>query len=66
MRFRAYGPRGRVTIAHVMLREGLESDIGYKAIFTCLLCSACNTQCPAGVDIVEVIRGIRSYILSLR
>jgi len=66
MRLRIFGPRGRVTVASVVLREGIISRAGYEAIFTCLLCGACNTQCPAGVDVVEVVKNIRSYLLSLK
>lgn len=62
---RILGPRGRVTVASLMLREGLESKAGVDSVFSCLLCGACLTQCPAGVDIVKIVRLMRSYILLL-
>ncbi len=59
---RNYGPRGRVNSILFQLREGLWTKAGEEGIFTCLLCGACSTQCPAGVDIENSVRLFRYYL----
>ncbi|MGY0287456.1 MAG: 4Fe-4S dicluster domain-containing protein [Candidatus Methanodesulfokora washburnensis] len=63
MNDRVYGARGRINTIMILLRDGERSRKGIDGIFSCLLCGACSTQCPAGIDIREDIRKFRSYIL---
>jgi Fe-S oxidoreductase len=54
---RGYTPRGRVRLAQ-LLAEGKVEPRGevLASIYTCTLCGACLASCPAGIDIVEVVR----------
>jgi Fe-S oxidoreductase len=60
---RGYGPRGRVNIA-LLVVKGYRSEEVVKALYTCLLCAACNTACPARIDIAGVIREARVLLSS--
>jgi len=60
--YRVFGPRGRVNMIILFLREGLWSDILVESIYTCLLCKACTTQCPAGIEIEKDIRLFRQLL----
>ena len=57
-----YGPRGRINIIIIGLREGYITDTTLESIYTCLVCMACNTQCPAGIDIAGDVRLFRYYL----
>jgi heterodisulfide reductase subunit C len=35
-----------------------------EAIFSCLLCRACEQNCPAGVHITENVRLLRAWLLA--
>ena len=59
---REYGPRGRVNIIIFTLREGMWEASILDSIYSCLLCRACTTQCPAGIDIAENVRLFRYYV----
>ncbi len=59
---RNYGPRGRLSTMIFALRDGLWTEAGESGVFTCLLCGACSTQCPAGIKLEEVIRLFRYYL----
>jgi Fe-S oxidoreductase len=54
---RGYTPRGRVRLA-LLLAEGKVEAQGevLASIYTCTLCGACLSSCPAGIDIVEIVR----------
>lgn len=73
IRMRHYGSRGRINLILYLLEESkgippvdaLSKEV-VDGIFTCLHCGACNTQCPAGIDIADVILSFRSLILSQR
>ena len=58
---RGYTPRGRVRLA-LLLAEGRVEPRGelLASIYTCTLCGACLSSCPAGIDIVEVVRMARA------
>ncbi|MCE4611779.1 MAG: (Fe-S)-binding protein [Desulfurococcales archaeon] len=60
-RHRGYGPRGRVNLARMVALDG-PTDGDYESLYTCLLCAACHTACPARIDIVGVVRAARSLI----
>jgi Fe2+ or Zn2+ uptake regulation protein len=50
----SYGYRD---ISHELLRAASE------AVFSCLLCRACEENCPAGVHITENVRLLRRWLL---
>ncbi|MFA5354496.1 MAG: (Fe-S)-binding protein [Thermodesulfovibrionales bacterium] len=57
------GARGRV----VLLKKFLQGEIGPsevldKRIFSCLLCGACNRQCPLGIEITEAVYKARGEL----
>lgn len=58
---RGYGPRGRVNLA-LLLINGYKSLEVTRALYTCLLCAACNMVCPARIDIAGVIRDARVLV----
>lgn len=60
-RMRHYGPRGRLHI--IANSDGHLSGEAYRAVMTCLACGACDTQCPAGIKIAEVIRGFKAELV---
>lgn len=33
-----------------------------EAIFSCLLCKLCESNCPGGVHIAENVRSLRTYL----
>ncbi|ADL18841.1 predicted Fe-S oxidoreductase [Acidilobus saccharovorans 345-15] len=60
---RGYGPRGRVTL----LRELLEgraslSDEVLSSFYSCLLCNACSTVCPARIRVGDLMRMARAML----
>lgn len=59
---RAYGPRGRVRIALLASRGSGLGEESLDALYTCLLCAACHDSCPAGIDIVGVVRAARALL----
>jgi len=64
---RGYGPRGRLLIARRL--AGAEIPVTGQAVeslYTCLLCAACNTKCPAGIDIAGAIRDARALVAEKR
>ncbi|BEP17665.1 (Fe-S)-binding protein [Pyrofollis japonicus] len=62
---RGYGPRGRVALAKLVLEGGIEETKNVlDSLFTCTLCGACVLKCPAAINIVEIIRYTRSFILN--
>lgn len=70
IRTRSYGPRGRINLIKTLMENGFKqgkvSNIDLNtlnSIMTCLHCAACNTQCPAKIDIADVIHSFKSIIL---
>ncbi len=59
---RLHGPRGRVNSIIMALRENVINEDFIEGVYTCLLCGACITECPAGINIPENIRRFRYYI----
>ena len=60
---RGYGPRGRLLIAKRLAEGSLElTPAAVESIYTCLVCAACNTKCPAGIDIAGAIRAARAVM----
>jgi len=73
MRMRQYGPRGRINLILDLMggSNGAPSpdSMGRRVvdgIFTCLHCGACDTQCPAGIKISDVILSFKALVLSQR
>jgi len=62
-KLRHYGPRGRINVILFSLRDNIWTKKGLESIFSCLVCDACTTQCPAGIHIAEVIKKFRHYIV---
>src|SRR5258708_3438580 len=61
VRMRHFGPRGRINL--IKNFDGKLSKEAYKGIMTCLLCGACDPQCPAGIKITETIRAFKVYLI---
>jgi glycolate oxidase iron-sulfur subunit len=61
---RNYTPRGRVNTISLYLK-GLATEESVNGLFSCLGCGACSAFCPAGINIPEVIRSFRKYMLKL-
>lgn len=59
---RGYGPRGRLLLSLLAARGEQVDDALVESLYTCLLCAACNTKCPAGIDIAGTIRRARSLL----
>jgi len=53
---RQYGPRGRIQLILLGLRERLITEESLRGIYTCLQCNACSLHCPAKINIAESIR----------
>lgn len=60
---RHYGPRGRVNLIYMALKDGVITQKTIEGIYTCLLCRACEPQCPAGIKIASDIREFREYLI---
>jgi heterodisulfide reductase subunit C len=61
-------PMGISTLPRRVMRLaalGLEDEVRAQreAIFSCLLCRACEVSCPAGVHIADNVRLLRSWLL---
>ncbi len=54
-------------LPHMIIRYaqmGLEEELlRSKAIWVCASCFTCNTRCPKGINIAEVIEAIRQILL---
>jgi glycolate oxidase iron-sulfur subunit len=62
---RGYGPRGRVIILRTWLRgEGEITEEGLASIYSCLLCNACSTVCPARIRVGDLVRDARALLWS--
>lgn len=57
---RGYGPRGRVNVARYAVENGAFTGEALASLYSCLLCAACVTACPAGIDIPGVVRAARA------
>ena len=61
---RGYGPRGRVYLALLFRKKVLTETREFrKSVFTCLLCAACTLNCPAGIDVPNLVRLVRHVLL---
>jgi len=62
-----YTPRGKIQLARYYCRGDLELSDHYRDIFSrCLLCGACSTTCPSGVDLKKVFVSMRKQIAEKR
>lgn len=59
---RHYGPRGRVNAIIFAVKDHLWTSESLNSIFSCILCQACTSQCPAGIKIEKIIRLFRLYV----
>lgn len=48
----------RRMLRQIALETGTASSVDH-AVWNCLTCSACGTQCPRGIDLVDLVRAIR-------
>ncbi|AMD30488.1 MAG: (Fe-S)-binding protein [Acidilobus sp.] len=57
---RGYGPRGRVTVLRELLEGTVKlSDEVISSFYSCLLCNACSTVCPARIRVGDLMRSAR-------
>ncbi len=60
-----YTPRGKIQLAKRYASGDLEISEHFRDIFAkCLLCGACSVTCPSGVELTEVLVGMREEIVS--
>ncbi|MFX0185544.1 MAG: (Fe-S)-binding protein [Candidatus Hodarchaeota archaeon] len=58
-----YTPRGKIQLAKFYTQGELDLSDHYWDIFAkCLLCGACSTTCPSGVDLKRVLLSVREEI----
>ena len=58
-----FTPRGKIQLARYYSQGELDLSDHYRDIFAkCLLCGACVTTCPSGVDLNKVFVGMREEI----
>lgn len=56
--------RGKVQIARAMLEDRLDASSPVRErVFLCLNCEACQTNCPSGVAVTDVILATRAQLL---
>lgn len=54
--------RGRIQQAYsLMVGRDVPNDEIADRFFTCTMCNQCQTVCPAGVDLTEVIQKVRTH-----
>ena len=59
-----YTPRGKIQLAKRYAAGDLDISEHYRDIFAkCLLCGACSVTCPSGVELKEVLLGMREEIV---
>ena len=56
-------PNQIIRLAQLGLKEKLLES---RAIWICESCMTCNTRCPKGIDIAEVIEAVRQILLRKR
>jgi heterodisulfide reductase subunit C2 len=56
-------PSQLIRFARLGLEEAL---LEAKSIWTCVSCLTCNTRCPKGVKVAEVIEAVRQVLLRSR
>ncbi len=62
-----YTPRGKIQLAKRYSAGDLEISEHFRDIFAkCLLCGACSVTCPSGVELKEVLVGMREEIVRKR
>jgi heterodisulfide reductase subunit D len=62
-----YTPRGKIQLAKRYAAGDLEISEHFRDIFAkCLLCGACSVTCPSGVELKEVLVGMREEIVRNR
>ena len=62
-----YTPRGKIQLAKRYAAGKLEISEHFRDIFAkCLLCGACSVTCPSGVELQEVLVGMREEIVKKR
>ncbi len=61
---RGYGPRGRVAAA-AAIASGRPTREALASVYSCLLCRACVSSCPVGLDVAWLSRAARSLALRL-
>ena len=56
-------PRGQVFNARALLEGRLEATAGLaEDLYGCLACRACETVCPAGVEVGAIVEGVRGLL----
>lgn len=53
-------PNQIIRFAQLGMKEEL---LNSKAIWACASCMTCNTRCPKGINIAEIIEALRQYVL---
>ena len=59
----AESPRGRISLILALANNQLEADEALRGhLDSCLLCRACESKCPSGVQFGEIMDGARNTI----
>ena len=59
---RLYSPRGRINIIRKLISTGKWDKSMEKSLYTCLLCRACEPECPSKISIVDSIIAARNLM----
>jgi len=63
-KFEYYSPRGRVILMNSILDGEVKLEDVVESIYSCNTCRRCLLDCPAGIDVAELVILARWHILN--
>lgn len=63
-KFEYYSPRGRVILMNSILNGEVKLEDVVESIYSCNTCRRCLLDCPAGIDVAELVILARWHILN--